>query len=331
MSRASWPARLTTGVRPHLRAALDRDRERRRERQHVDDDHDVAALGEGAGAHRSPLERDRHVAERSRPGLRRAPLITPRRPRRAPATGARARRAPRAATAQAGVELEHPLVVGRRGRHVVVQPGLPVAQLLHLPVQPCQLLARRPRRGRIGRHRPPRPPTPTHRPPRGRRPRRARRSRRRPAQREVLVHPARQVPQPAVAEQRDRRSHTRSRKYRSCETTTSVPGPAVEQVLERGQRVDVEVVRRLVEQQHVGLVHQQPQQLQPPPLAAGQLADRRPLRVADEAEPLAQLGRGDRPALAEVDLAPHLLDGLQHPQRRVELGDVLREVGQAAP
>ena len=48
--------------------------------------------------------------------------------------------------------------------------------------------------------------------------------------------------------------------------------PAVEQVLERGQRVDVEVVGRLVEQQDVGLGQQQPQQLQPPPLAAGQVA-----------------------------------------------------------
>ena len=45
-------------------------------------------------------------------------------------------------------------------------------------------------------------------------------------------------------------------------------GPAVEQVLERGQGVDVEVVGRLVEQQDVRLAHQQPHQLQPPALAA---------------------------------------------------------------
>ena len=32
-------------------------------------------------------------------------------------------------------------------------------------------------------------------------------------------------------------------------------GPAVEQVLELGQRLDVQIVGRLVEQQHVGLVH----------------------------------------------------------------------------
>ena len=38
--------------------------------------------------------------------------------------------------------------------------------------------------------------------------------------------------------------------------------------------------------------------------------------------------RGHLPALAEVDRAAHLLDGLQHPQRRVQLGDLLREVRQ---
>ena len=89
-------------------------------------------------------------------------------------------------------------------------------------------------------------------------------------------------------------SVTRSRKHRSWLTTSERARPAVEHVLERGQRVDVEVVRRLVEQQHVGLAHQQPQQLQPAALAAGQVADPRPLGVAGEAEPLAQRGGPDR-------------------------------------
>src|SRR5207342_3237632 len=43
-------------------------------------------------------------------------------------------------------------------------------------------------------------------------------------------------------------------------------GPAVEVVLDHGQRVDVEVVGRLVEKQHVRFVQQQPQELQPPAL-----------------------------------------------------------------
>ena len=82
--------------------------------------------------------------------------------------------------------------------------------------------------------------------------------------------------------------------------------PAVEQVLEPGQRVDVEVVGGLVEQQDVRLGHQQPGQLQPAPLAAGELADRRPLpgrgearaaRAADDAVSSAcRAARTSRPA-----------------------------------
>ena len=68
-------------------------------------------------------------------------------------------------------------------------------------------------------------------------------------------------------------------------------GPVVEEVLERAQRVEVEVVGRLVEQQHVGLLDQGEQQLQPPPLAAAERADRRELGVAVEPEPLHQRSR----------------------------------------
>ena len=103
-------------------------------------------------------------------------------------------------------------------------------------------------------------------------------------------------------------------------------GPAVEQVLERVERVDVEVVGRLVEQDDVGLAHEQPQDLQPAALAAGQVADARPLRVAGEAEAVGQRRGADGLAAAEVDDLGDLLDGLEHAQRRVELGDLLREV-----
>ena len=68
-------------------------------------------------------------------------------------------------------------------------------------------------------------------------------------------------------------------------------GPAVEQVLELGERLDVQVVGWLVEQQHVGFGHEQPEHLDPAPLAAGQVADRRPLPFRGEAEPFQQLAR----------------------------------------
>jgi hypothetical protein len=104
-------------------------------------------------------------------------------------------------------------------------------------------------------------------------------------------------------------------------------GPAVEQVLERVQRVDVEVVGRLVEQDDVRLAHQQPQDLQPPALPTGQVADPGPLGVAGEAEAVRQRRGPDGLAAAEVDHLGDLLDRLQDAQRRVELGHLLRQVG----
>src|SRR6185503_8092569 len=86
------------------------------------------------------------------------------------------------------------------------------------------------------------------------------------------------------------------------------------------------VVGGLVENQDIGLVHQQPQQLQPAPLATGELTDRRPLCVADETETLAELRRRDRAALAEVENMPNLLHSLENPQCRRKLDDVLREI-----
>ena len=71
--------------------------------------------------------------------------------------------------------------------------------------------------------------------------------------------------------------------------------PAVQVVLDDGQRVDVEVVGRLVEQQHVGLVEQDAQELQPAPLAAGQVGDPGGQLVAGEAEVLQQGVGADLP------------------------------------
>ena len=50
--------------------------------------------------------------------------------------------------------------------------------------------------------------------------------------------------------------------------TTSSAGPAVEVVLDHRQRVDVEVVGGLVQQQDVRLVEEHAENLKPPPFAA---------------------------------------------------------------
>jgi hypothetical protein len=54
-------------------------------------------------------------------------------------------------------------------------------------------------------------------------------------------------------------------------------GPVVEEVLQRPQGVEIEVVRRFVEQQHIRLRDEGQQQLQTSPFAAAQRADRREL------------------------------------------------------
>ena len=66
-------------------------------------------------------------------------------------------------------------------------------------------------------------------------------------------------------------------------------GEGVEQVLDRGEHVGVEVVGRLVEDEHVRLGEQDQQQLQAALLAAGEVLDRGAQLGAGEAHPLEQL------------------------------------------
>ncbi len=72
------------------------------------------------------------------------------------------------------------------------------------------------------------------------------------------------------------------------------PRPAVEEILQRRQGVNIEVVRWLIEKQHVGLVEQDSHQLEPPTLATGEVGHPGLLAWPGEAEPLGQLARADR-------------------------------------
>ena len=73
-------------------------------------------------------------------------------------------------------------------------------------------------------------------------------------------------------------------------------GIVAEQFLQEIERLDVEIVGRLVEHQQVGRLRQRAREHQPPALAAGQFADRRARlfgreqevpHVADDMAPLA--------------------------------------------
>ena len=89
--------------------------------------------------------------------------------------------------------------------------------------------------------------------------------------------------------------------------------PVVAEVLELAQGVQVQVVRGLVEQQHVRSLRQGQQELEPAPLPTRQQADRRPLCVAVEPEGLHQRGVGP------VGVAVTPRHGVTHPLVRVQL------------
>ena len=120
----------------------------------------------------------------------------------------------------------------------------------------------------------------------------------------------------------------RSRNQRSCEMTTTQPGNVEQRLLERAQRVDVEIVRRLVEQQQVAAALQQLGQMQAIALAARERADLLLLIAALEVEPRHVRARVDRLlaeddlVLAAGDLLPHGLVGVQRLARLIDVADL---------
>ena len=68
------------------------------------------------------------------------------------------------------------------------------------------------------------------------------------------------------------------------------PWPVVEELLEHAQRVEVEVVRRFVEEQDVRLRGEHQEELEASSFSAREQADRRPLRIGVEPERLEKGG-----------------------------------------
>ena len=104
--------------------------------------------------------------------------------------------------------------------------------------------------------------------------------------------------------------------------------PGVQEVLQLLEGVDVQVVGRLVEQQHVRLGHEHACELQAPPLAAGEVPHRGALPLGGKSEPLRQL-RGGQFAFAERDVGGHVLDGVDDAALRIEIVEFLAQPADA--
>ena len=181
---------------------------------------------------------------------------------------------------------------------------------------------RRPRRGggAIGRRRSPRPGSvrrcaAASPPPRGR-PRPSSRRRRPPATRDSR----RRTAPPTPSSTTHSFSHTVSSSRRSCDTTSERRRRAGHERLDRLAGRDVEVVRRLVEQQQVRRLDAEQRQLQARPLPAGQRPDLLGDVVAAEQEPgevRARLARRDRDGLEQ-----RVEDGRARDRRLAQLREV---------
>ena len=102
-----------------------------------------------------------------------------------------------------------------------------------------------------------------------------------------------------------------------------------EEVFEHAQGLHIQVVGGLVEQQHVGGLDQQPAEMEPPPLAAGELGHRLVLLGWWKQEALQQLGGAQllavhcHPTGGSLNHLQHLLVGLeQHIAVLVEVGEL---------
>ena len=119
----------------------------------------------------------------------------------------------------------------------------------------------------------------------------------------------------------------RSRNQRSWLMTTAQPAKSSSAVFERAQRVHVEVVGGLVEQQHVGALLEHLGQDEPVALAAREFLDQLLLVGALEVEHADVGPRGHR-ALARPDLVEPARDLLEHGLLAVQAVARLVHVGQ---
>ena len=99
-------------------------------------------------------------------------------------------------------------------------------------------------------------------------------------------------------------------------------GKPLQIVLQNREGHHIQIVGRLVQQQHVGRSHQNGQQIQPPPFAAAEPPDGDGLQVAGKEEPLHH-GFGGKGSLVGAYLVADLMDEIVDPLVQIQLPPLL--------
>ena len=100
-------------------------------------------------------------------------------------------------------------------------------------------------------------------------------------------------------------------------------------LLQNAERHDVQIVRRLVQNQEIGVAHQHRAEIQPPPFAAAEPRHEAVLRFGREEEVLQELRRAHAPSVAQVDLFGDFGHHVDHPLPLVELQPLLAVIAEA--
>src|SRR5262249_30115037 len=204
---------------------------------------------------------------------------------------------------QLPAKLDQRRVVARPRRQFPGQLLLPHPEPVDLPFQPLQLLFC---------HTPiPRNPSPGTRPTARGKPYHGSRPPPGTPPLQVLVNPATEKRHPPIPQQGHHMIGPPLQEIPIMTHHDQRPCPPVQQVFQFGQRIHIKIISRLIQQQYIGLPHQDTQQLHPSPLPARQLPGGSKLHVPPQPQAVQQAP--DRPrTLPRVHIPP---DG-RHPLPR---------------
>ena len=141
---------------------------------------------------------------------------------------------------------------------------------------------------------------------------------------EVLTNPTWQVRQLTIAEKGPGRVRNTLNQVAVVRDDHQRARPIVQQVFQFLQRVNIQVIRRLVEQQEVRLTHQHACELQAATLTAGEVCDWGALPLRGKTQSLRQL-RGANLLLAQVNVGRHVLHSVEHTHIQRQIIELLSQ------